>query len=80
MKKFISELRLLYAETEVQEAIKLAILSIVQVSSPMEVENLLSDALSKNLAPDDRAYVEKIYKILDKSVVTKKLMIQFGLN
>ena len=80
MKKFIKKLENLYAETEMQDAIKQAILDIARESTLFDVENLLSDALSKGLAPDDERFVEKIYKILDSSVVTKRLTVEYGLN
>ena len=69
-----------YAMTEFQDAIKQAILDIAEESTLFDIENLLADALSKGLAPDDEAYVEKIYKMLDKCVVTKRLVAEIGLN
>ena len=80
MKKFIEELENLVATNEFQEAMKYAILDIAKSETLFDVENVLMDALSRGLPPDDDAFVSKIYKILDRCVITKRLMAQFSLN
>jgi len=80
MQKFIEKLQNLVAENEAQDATKQAIIDIAHDRGAVEAEKVLESAIVNTQNPLDRLFYEKMFKMLDSSVVTKRLIAEYSIN
>jgi len=80
MKQFIENVKRLQTENEFQDAIKTAVLDIAKEKGYEEVESVLDSGILYAPDPLNRGFVEKIYKMLSRHYMTKRLIAKYSAN
>lgn len=80
MKEFIENVQRMVTENEFQAAAKEAILDIAREGSYEDVERVLDDVIINTQNALNRAFMEKIYKMLSSKYMTKRLIAQYSLS
>jgi hypothetical protein len=80
MQKFIAEVKNMVTENDLQYTVKHAVIDTAETFDIHRVETVLDRAIVNARNSLDRLFFEKIYKMLDRYVVTKRIIDKFSIN
>jgi hypothetical protein len=80
MQKFIAEVKNMVVESDLQATVKQAVIDTAENFDIHRVETVLGRAITRAHNSLDKLFFEKIYKMLDRYVVTKRIIDKFSIN